>query len=150
MRAIDLSRTTAVKLLAMAVAAACLACGHDTPEQKLIQKAQPVGSWLAALQMAGEKWSANSVPDAFVRDSVAAARQSFSAAARETAKSDARAELRDRLRQLAAASRAAGARLRHAVEAGDRPAALAESRRLAALHGEFLAIKAAAKPEAPR
>jgi hypothetical protein len=134
-------RGTAVLMAATAVAAVLLSCQQQSPEQELIQKVEPVGSWLAALQMTGEKWTANSVPDAFVRTTVEAAQGPFAKAARDAAESTARAAVRDPLRQLISAGEAASDRLRRAAAASDRGAAAPVIRRLAELGASFAALK---------
>lgn len=99
-----------------------------------------MGSWLAALQMTGEKWTANSVPSRFVKASVEAACGSFADAAREAAQSSARPAVRDPLRRLIAESRAASDLLRRAAAAQDRASALPVVQRLAALRARFTAL----------
>jgi hypothetical protein len=120
-----------------------VSCGHQTPEQELIQKVEPVGSWLAALQMTGEKWAANSVPKAFVRTSVEAARGPFADAAQAAAESSARPAVRDPLRRLIAEGAAESDRLRRAAAADDRKAAGPVIARLAALHASFSLLQKA-------
>lgn len=129
-----------------AIAAAAvlfLSCQQQTPEQELIRKTDAVGPWLAALQMAGEKWTVNSVPATFVHTSVDAAQKAFTKAARETGRSDARTDLRDHLGRLIAGGQAESARLRRAVAAQDRRAAVPAIRGLAALHADFEALSKA-------
>jgi hypothetical protein len=128
-------------MAAVAVAAALLSCQKKNPEQELIQKVEPVGSWLAALQMTGEKWTANSVPDAFVRTTVEAARGPFEQAAQDTAESTARSAVRDPLRKLISDGEAESDRLRRDAAAQDRGAAAPVIRRLAALRVSFAALK---------
>lgn len=123
------------------VALVMLACQHKSPEQELIDKAGPAGSWIATLQMAGETWNANSVPASFVQNALAAADEEFETAADEASKSQARPEVRDSLRQILSEARAAGEGLRRAVEAGDRPGVSRVTARLAALRGRFEALK---------
>jgi len=120
---------------------AALACQHKTPDQELLDKADPVGSWIATLQMAGEKWLANSVPTSFVKTTCEAADEDLDQAAGETAKSQAGPAVRDPLRQLISQARAAGKGLRRAAVANDRPGAAQEVRRLAGLRSGFAALK---------
>src|SRR4051794_3506495 len=87
-------------ILALMAAAAIFACQHKSPEQELLDQVEPVGSWIATLQMAGEKWGTNSVPASFVRSSSKVARKAFATAAEEAAKSRARPVVRLPLRQL--------------------------------------------------
>jgi hypothetical protein len=117
-----------------------LACGSKTPEEQLLKAVQPVGSWLASLEMTGRKWNANSVPAAFVRSISKAARKEFEKAAEETGKSAARAELREPIRKLLAEAGDAEAGLVRAVEQGDRAAAAREVGRFAALRARFEAL----------
>lgn len=123
-----------------------LACPSRSPEQELFRKAEPVGSWLAALQMTGEKWLANSVPRSFVRTSVAAAQDELEKADQEARKSSARPEVRDSLRRLIAAGEAAGKQLRRAAAAGDRGAVPPVVQRLAALHADYAALRKSVEP----
>jgi hypothetical protein len=133
---------TAVLMAAVAVAAALLgACGKQTPEQDLLQKVEPVASWLATLQMTGEKWTANSVPATFVRTTAEAAGDAFEQAAQDGRDSQARPALRDPLRALISESRSAGDRLRSAAEADDPRAAPPVLRDLAALQARFAALR---------
>ena len=126
--------------LLILIAFLALSCQSKSPEEKLLKAVQPVGSWLASLEMTGQKWSANSVPASFVRSTSKAAHEAIAKAAEETAQSDARPELRDPLRALLAESGDAGDGLRRAVDAGDRPAVAREVGRLAALHARFEAL----------
>ena len=139
---------TAVLMAAVAVAS-LLSCQHQTPEQELLQKVEPMGSWLAALQMTGEKWTANSVPAAFVRTTAEAARGPFEQAARDAAESKARPAVRDPLRKLISDGEAESDRLRRSAAAEDRGAAAPVIRRLAALRASFAALKAACEKESP-
>jgi hypothetical protein len=134
---------TAGMITVIAISALLVSCGHQTPEQELIQKVEPVGSWLAALQMTGEKWTANGVPKAFVRTSVEAARGPFADAAQAAAESSARPAVRDPLRRLIAAGAAESDRLQRAAAADDRKAAGPVISRLAALHSSFSALQKA-------
>ena len=54
-----------------------VACGHKTPDQKLLEAADPAASWSATLQMTAETWLANSVPRSFVRATVDAPTKAF-------------------------------------------------------------------------
>ena len=123
------------------VLAALLACQHQTPDQELLDKADAAGSWIATLQMAGEKWLANSVPTSFVKTTCEAADEDLDQAAGEAEKSQAGPAVRDPLRQLISQARAAGKGLRRAAVANDRPGAAQEVRRLAALRSGFAALK---------
>jgi hypothetical protein len=123
---------------AIFVAAALLAgCRHPSPEQELLDKADPAGSWIATLQMTGEKWIANSVPTSFVKTTWQAAKEDLQQTARDAARSKARPEVRDPLRQLIAETLAAGFSLRQATEANDRPEAARQAVRLAVLGKQF-------------
>jgi hypothetical protein len=117
-----------------------LACQSKSPEEKLLKSVQPVGSWLASLEMTGQKWNANSVPASFVRNTTAAFLEEIDKAAEETSKSDARPALRDPLRGLLAEARDAGTGLRRGADAGDRAAVVRETGRLTALHDRFEAL----------
>jgi hypothetical protein len=133
-------------ILALAATAALLACQHKSPEQELLDKAEPAGSWIATLQLAGEKWAANSVPTSFVKTTCKAADKDLDRAAEETAKSKARPEVRDPLRQLISQAQAAEAGLRKAAEANDRPGVSRQAGQLAALRQRFEAWKKSVGP----
>ena len=143
MRNLSSSRPPAGRRYRAIFAAAVLfaACRHQTPEQDLSDKADPAASWIATLQMTGEKWIANSVPTAFVKTTWQAAREDLQQTARDAADSKARPEVRDPLRRLIAETRAAGFGLLQATEANDRPAAARETGRLASLSKQFAAWK---------
>ena len=130
------ARRCGVILILMATGAV-LACQHKSPEQELIEQAEPAGSWIATLQMAGEKWGANSVPASFVRSSAKVAHKAFATAAEEAAKSKARPDVRLPLRQLISEAESARSGLERAVEANDRGAAARQVGLLAALHSRF-------------
>jgi hypothetical protein len=132
--------------LAVLAALALLACQQKSPEEELLKKVEPVGSWLATLQMLGQKWNANSVPASFVETTVSAARKEFEKADEEAAKSKARPEVRAPLRQLVSEAEAACAGLLRAVEAGDRPGVAQGVARLAALHQRFEALQGPPSP----
>jgi outer membrane murein-binding lipoprotein Lpp len=115
-------------------------CQSKSPEEQLLKAVQPVGSWVASLEMTGRKWNANSVPASFVRTTTAAARKEIEKAAEEAGKSNARPGLRDPIRNLLAEADDAGAGLVHAVDQGDRAGVAREVGRLAALHARFEAL----------
>jgi hypothetical protein len=127
-------------------ALALLACAKKSPEEDLLKKVEPVGSWLATLEMAGRKWEANSVPASFVETTLTAAGKEFGKAGEEAAKSSARPEVREAVRRIVAGAKGAGAGLRHAVEAGDRAAAAQAASRFAALGREFEALQRGFEP----
>jgi|SRR5829696_2996478 len=135
--------------LAVLAALALIACQQKSPEEELLKKVEPVGSWLATLEMLGQKWAANSVPASFVETTVSAARKAFEKAAEEAAKSAARPELRAPLGQLVSEAEAASAGLRRAVEAGDRPGVARQVALLAGLHARFEALRAPPGEGAP-
>jgi hypothetical protein len=127
-------------------ATALLACGKKSPEEELLTKVEPVGSWLAALEMAGRKWEANSLPASFVETTLTAAEKEFDKAGEEAAKSSARPEVREEVRRIVAVAKATGAGLRRAVEAGDRAAAAQAAGRFAALGRDFEALQRGFEP----
>src|SRR6185295_7347277 len=108
------------KMAAALAAAALLACQPKPPEEDLLKKVEPVGSWLASLEMAGQKWGANSVPTSFVRSMASVAGKQLEKAVQETARSKARPEVRLPLQRVIAEAGAANAGLRQAVAANDR------------------------------
>ena len=100
------------RLLAIALLAAC---SHETPEEQLQKDFEPVKSWSATVQFAGERWTANSVPAAFVRATIDAAEKDYDRAGKAIDASQARKDLRDQLRHELEASRAAAERLKRKV-----------------------------------
>jgi hypothetical protein len=129
--------------MALLVAAVLLACQQKSPEEDLLKKVAPVGSWLASLEMAGQKWAANSVPASFVRTSVATAGKELDKAAKEAAKSKARPAVLSPVRQVVAEAKAASEGLSKAVEANDRAGVARAVGRLAGLHSRFEALQKA-------
>ncbi len=136
----------AILAAAVVLSTVVAACGHKSPEQELVDQAAPVSAWIAALQMAGEKWTANSVPASFVETTSKDAGQDLDGAAGEAAKSRARPEVREPLRQAISEAADAGKRLRRAAAAGDRPEAARQAARLAALHQRLEAWKKSVSP----
>lgn len=116
------------------------ACQSKTPEEQLLKAVQPVGSWMASLEMTGQKWNANSVPASFVRATTAAARKEIEKAAEEAEKSSARPGLREPIRKLLAEARDASSRLLLSVDQGDRSGVAREVGRFAVLHARFEAL----------
>ena len=121
------------------------ACTAKTPAEKLVAAAEPVGSWLATLQMTAEKWGANSVPAHFARDTAKAAAKQLEKAAATADESPAPAAMREPLRRLLAESRAATRDFQRAVRVGDRAAAAAAASRFHALGDAFDKWKQAAE-----
>ncbi len=121
-------------------------CRHQTPEQELVDKADPAASWISTLQMTGEKWTANSVPTSFVKTTCQAAREELQQTAQDAADSKARPEVRDPLRRLIAGTRAAGFSLLQATEANDRQEAARQTSRLAGLRKQFEVWKKSVGP----
>ncbi|HEX3125843.1 MAG TPA: hypothetical protein VH394_00790 [Thermoanaerobaculia bacterium] len=112
-------------------------CQSKTPEEELVKAVQPVGSWLASLEMTGRQWSANSVPASFVRSATKSADKEIEKASEAAEKSTARPGLRDPIRALLAEAKDAGDSLRRAVDQGDRAGVAREVGRLGALHQRF-------------
>ncbi len=121
-----------------------IACVSQSPAQKLVKDAEPVGSWLATLQMTAEKWSVNSVPAHFARDTAKAASKQLEKAAAAADESPAPPALREPLRRLIAESRAAAGDFQRVVAAGDRRRAGAAAARFHALGDAFDQWKQAA------
>jgi len=132
------------RLCIVVAAAVLLACPSKSPEEKLLKAAEPLGSWLATLEMAGRKWAANSVPASFVGSSVSAAGDELEKMAREAAESKARPGMREPLGRLVAEAQTAGDGLHRAVEADDRRQAAREVAVLGGLRARFEAWKRAA------
>ena len=97
------------------VIALLAACSHKTPEEKLQKDFEPVKSWSATVQFAGEKYDANSVPRAFVRATIDAAEKEYDKAGKAIDESQAQKDLRDQLRRELESSRAAAERLKRRV-----------------------------------
>jgi hypothetical protein len=135
--------------LALAASLCCFACASKSPQEKLLDAAQPAASWIATLRMTGERWNANSVPASFVKATVGKARDELSSVAEEAEESPVRPEVRLPLQRLMTEARVAGSALERAVEAGDRPAVARQVGRLAALAGELAAWQARQEGRAP-
>jgi len=112
---------------------ALVGCHRQPPAVRLAEQAEPVGSWLATLQMTAEAWTANSVPTHFARDTVEAAKKEIEKAAGAARSSAAPRAVRDPLRSLLAESQRTTQELRAALERGDRRAAPALAARFRAL-----------------
>src|SRR5436309_5678 len=110
------------------------ACSHKTPEQKLLDDVDPAASWVATLQLAGEKWLADSVPTSFVRGCVGGAEKEFDKTSKAIGKSPARPALRDKIRRQIEIARAAAGHLKEAVEKNDRLAVADSVKQFAAAH----------------
>jgi len=108
-----------------------------------LTKVDPVGSWLATLEMTGQKWGANSVPTSFVKSTTSVAGKQLEKAAREVDRSRARPGVRSPLQRLIAEAGAANAGLRQAVEASDRRRLAEEVGRLGGLRARFEALRKA-------
>lgn len=116
------------------------ACQSKTPEEQLLKAVQPVSSWMASLEMTGQKWNANSVPASFVRTTTAAARKEIEKATDEAEKSSARPGLRDPIRSLLAEAKDASSSLLLSVDRGDRSGVAREVHRFTVLHARFEAL----------
>jgi hypothetical protein len=114
-----------------------IACGTQPPVQKLAKDAEPVGSWIATLQMTAEKWGSNSVPAHFARDTVKSAAKQLEKAATTADESPAPPAVRDPLRQLITQSRAATSDFQRVIAAGDRRRASDAAARFQALGDAF-------------
>jgi hypothetical protein len=125
-------------VLALATSA-LLGCQSKSPEEEILQQAQPAGSWIATLRFAGEQWIANRVPASFVESTAEAASDELDKAVQEAGKSPVRPEIRLPLQRLMTDTRSAGAGLERAVDAGDRPGAARQVARLATLQQELAA-----------
>jgi hypothetical protein len=127
-----------ILILALATSA-LLACQSKSPEEELLQQAQPAGSWIATLRFAGEQWIANRVPASFVENTVDAARDELAKGVQEAGKSKVRPDLRLTLQRLMTDARSAGSGLSRAVDAGDRPGVARQVARLATIQQELAA-----------
>jgi hypothetical protein len=128
---------------ALALAAGlCLACASKSPEEKLLDAAQPAASWIATLRMTGERWNANSVPASFVTSTIDKAGDELAGVAEEAGKSPARPEAKLPLQRLMTEARAAGSALERAVEAGNRLEVIRQVDRLASIEKELAAWRA--------
>jgi hypothetical protein len=116
---------------------AALSCRQTSPDQKLVESLGPSASWVRSLQMIGEKWLANSVPENFVRTAVAAADKDFQKAEKGAAASRADQALRSRIVRDLHEARAITATLRAGARANDRRIAERAIRRVPALSREL-------------
>lgn len=113
------------------------ACSHKPPDEKLLDDVEPAASWAASLQLIGEKWLANSVPAAFVKNSADAARKSIEKTAKQIDQSQASADLRQALRRDAVEVMQAAEQLEAAVDKGDRSGVERATKRLEATAKDF-------------
>jgi hypothetical protein len=118
-----------------------VACSSQSPTEKLAKTADPVGSWLATLQMTAEAWSENRVPTHFAQDTATAADKKLAKIAKEAAKSPAAPAVREPLRRLVDDAETATHALEALLDRGDRHAARAAAARLQALGDRFDAWK---------
>lgn len=117
-------------LCIFALALLC-ACAGKSPEKKLLNDLDPAISWVGTLQFAAERWAANSVPAAFLRNSLDSGEQALEKGTETVDKSRASNDLRDRLRDELNRSMAAAEMLKIAVQKEDRAAAAGPLRILA-------------------
>ena len=96
------------------------ACSHKSEDEKLLDAADPAASWTGALQLAAEKWLANSVPSSFARATVDAADKAFDKTDKAIAQSQARQELRDSIKRQLEVAQAAAGDFKQAIEKNDR------------------------------
>ena len=84
--------------------------GGKSPEEKLLKDVEPAVSWVATLQLAGEKWLGNSVPTRFGTSSGAmlSARAARSSACRVARRSSDCFNVGDSLRESLPARGASG------------------------------------------
>jgi hypothetical protein len=113
---------------------AIAACGHKTPEQKLLDTIDPADSWIATLQLTGEKWLANSVPTRFVRSTVDAAKKDFEKVGKALDQSDAPRPMILTVRHQLEVATAAAGDVSQAVQKNDRRTVEMSVRRFAAAH----------------
>ena len=111
-----------------------VACSHKTPDQKLLEAAEPAASWIATLQMTAEKWLGNSVPSVFVRATVDAANAAFDKTGKTVAQSEARRELREAIKRQLEIAQAASADFMQGVGKIDRRLVAICARRFAVAH----------------
>jgi hypothetical protein len=107
------------------------ACSHKTPDEKLLDAADPAASWSATLQLAAEKWLTNSVPSSFARATVEAATKEFDKTGKEVAQSQASQQLRDSIKVQLDNLQAAAGDFKQAIEKNDRRAVAACRQRFA-------------------
>src|SRR5437764_11404781 len=106
--------------LPVIVLALAAACSHKPPDEKLLDDVEPAASWAASLRFIGEKWLANSVPTAFVKNSADAARKSIEKTAKQIDQSQASPGLRQALRRDTVTAMRAAEGLEVSVGKGDR------------------------------
>ena len=110
------------------------ACGHKTAEQKLLDTIDPADSWIAALQLTGEKWLTNSVPTKFVRTTVDSAKKNLEKVDQALDHSDAPRPMIEAVRHQLEVATAAAGDITQAVQLNDRRAVAISVRRFAAAH----------------
>jgi len=124
------------RFLALALAAALLACGGRDPNKTLSDFVKPCRSWMATLLLISEERLRNEVPAAYARDSADSALKEIDSSLRPVAQSKAAPPLRDETLHLLTRANAAAAHCRDAFAANDRRAIAAERSELARLSTE--------------
>jgi hypothetical protein len=107
------------------------ACSGQSPDAKLAKSLDAPASWMSGLAMIGEKWSANSVPRAYVEKSLDAAADEFDKTTKSVRESNASPLLRNAVLKQLAAAQASSSSMRGAIEANDRARVARDSRELA-------------------
>lgn len=119
--------------VALALALLTAGCGQS-PDEKLKKDVEASVSWVATLQMAAEKWLSNSVPTRFVRATIGSAQKDFAKTKKTLEQSKASPDLRRTIRQQIEIADGAAAKLRAAIESGDRETAGIAVSQFAAAH----------------
>lgn len=126
---------------ALLVCLTILGCGRSTPEEKLLKDTQAAAGWVPALQATGEKWAANSVPRRFARSAAEAAKKELEKTLATIQKSDADAELRQRLERDFQSAHEIASVLESAAEQGDPRLLAGPLRELRRIHDDLESIK---------
>jgi hypothetical protein len=121
------------RVVTLALAVLALACGGGDPDAKLAKSLDAPATAMAAAAMTGQKFVANSVPRAFVENSLESVSKAFEKTAKQTDKSGASAPLQQRVHALLGEAQDAVATMQHAVETDDRQRVLDAARRLETL-----------------
>ena len=123
------------------------ACGHKTPEQKLLDTIDPADSWIATLQLTGEKWLTNSVPTKFVRTTVDSAKKDLEKVGKTLDQSDAPRPMIETARHQLEVATAAAGDISQAVQDNDRRTVAISVRRFADAHAALQQLQGQQKSQ---
>jgi hypothetical protein len=117
-----------------------VSCTAKSPDAKLAKSLDPAASWMAGLAMIGEKWTANSVPRAYVAKSLDAADDEFDKTVKSVRQSDATPPFQKAVLTQLEVAQASSALMRTALASNDRSGVMRNCRELAGAGRRLSAI----------